>query len=179
MELVSTNDPCIPLQFYSSVVEPWSVIPNIMGSNPLGAFFFTVFSCHQWVDRLLPALYHCDSRKTLMQYQTPITDIWFIWIWTALSMLVITVNWFSGYRNRTTVKNALQTLYITLRCWLRDTMLNTNRGIYDYWKEMPGHGQLSPLKVEENNTEIRPILVFHFNFFLACDWIKHQFHASD
>ena len=37
-------------------------------------------------------------------------DIEFIWIWAALSLLVITVNCFSAYRNRKAVHNALHTI---------------------------------------------------------------------
>ena len=50
---------------------------------------------------------------------------------------------------------------------MRDAMLNTNRGVYDFlyaeykqgriWLfEMPGNQQLSPLQVGEDNTELWP-----------------------
>ena len=41
---------------------------------------------------------------------------------------------YSTYRIKKTVKNVLHTLYITHHCSLCDGMLNTNRGVYDYWK---------------------------------------------
>mgnify|MGYP001804187214 FL=1 len=94
-----------------------------------------------------------------MQYETLITDthIKLIWIWTAMSIPVITVNWFCRYRNRKTVKNALQTLYRTgtYCCWMRDAMLDRNRGVYDYWKCLV-IGSCSISQVGEDNTELRP-----------------------
>ena len=44
--------------------------------------------------------------------------IQFIWIRVAVSKLVITVEWFSAYRNRKAVQNALHPIYINHHSWL-------------------------------------------------------------
>ena len=50
-------------------------------------------------------------------------DISVIWIWEAVSKLVITVDWCSAYRNRKAVQNALH-IYISHHCWLHHAMHN-------------------------------------------------------
>ena len=85
------------------------------------------------------------------------------------------LNWFSGYRNRKTVRNALRKLYITQHCWLRDAMLNTNGCIW--LLEVPGTQQLSPLQVGEDNTELQQKIQEKFNFINVVklknvEWVK-------
>ena len=48
-----------------------------------------------------------ETLKICCRKSTSVIDIWFIWIRVAVSKLVITVDWFSAYRNRKAVQNAL------------------------------------------------------------------------
>ena len=98
-----------------------------------------------------------NGQHYLCSHKTIITDtcIQFMWIWTAMSILLFIVNWLRGNWNRKAVKNALQTLYRTHRCWMRNVMLNIKMGVYDY-RKCQVTDCCSILHVGEDNTELQP-----------------------
>ena len=71
------------------------------------------------------------------------TGIEFIWMQAAMRLLVITVNWFSAYRNRKAVQNASHTIYINHHCWLHCAMHNAKpRWLCKHWKQFSAYDKL-------------------------------------